>query len=146
MEINFITFLSYTRFTQLKNWRCLKNIARPWRFRRRKIMERKFSCDSPPCRFAVSLKIIASTLRMYTLLRLYQIKINSFHSRRYRVSLKERKVRNVLLFLLRLAQDEISFVYPNRETLKSNCIRIETQAGWLHRQDEKEQGNSKRAS
>lgn len=66
---------------------------------------------------------------VYTLLRLYQIKINSFHSRRYRVSLKERKVRNVLLFLLRLAQDEISFVYPNRETLKSNCIRIETQAG-----------------
>lgn len=46
----------------------------------------------------------------------------------------------------RLAQEEISFVYPNRETLKSNCIRIETQAARLQRQDEKEQGNSKRAS
>lgn len=79
----------------------LKDVARPWRFRRRRIMERKFTCDSSPCRFAVSLKIIASTLRMYHVyaVKINQIKVNSFHSRRYRVSLKERKVRNVLLFL-----------------------------------------------
>lgn len=92
MEINFITFLSYLHDKRLRigntveklKMSRLKDVARPWR--RRKITERKFACDSSPCRFAVSLKIIASTLRMYHVcaVKISQIKVNSFHSRRYR--------------------------------------------------------------
>lgn len=101
MEINFITFLSYTRqtLTELKNWRCL--VSKMLRVLDVFVGGKSWNESSPPCRFAVSLKIIASTLRMYHVyaVKINQIKVNSFHSRRYRVSLKERKVRNVLLFL-----------------------------------------------
>lgn len=137
MEINSITFLSYNNGKHLHrkhSWktedvssqRCCASLM----FSSEKNHGTRVHLRSPPCRFVVSLKIIASTLRMY---HVYAVKIS-----RLRLTAS---IRGVIAFLWKSGKFETFFFFFDSTRIREDffCIRTGrhlnlTVSGSRHRQ------------